>query len=99
MAASEDRVSRAAYACSVIPDSSYACETFERKTAVRRSIASATTAGEGGSGTFDANPKFESADERAGVLVKADRARVVAGSISDSSLSLVSKVEDAILGA
>jgi hypothetical protein len=54
---------------------------------VRRSIASATTAGEGGNGTFDANDRFESAVERAGVLVvKAERARVVAGSASESSL-------------
>jgi hypothetical protein len=69
-------------------------------TAVRRSITSAMTAGEGGSGTFDA--KFESAVERAGVLANAERARVVAGSTSDSSLSLVSKVEtteNAILSA
>jgi hypothetical protein len=52
---------------------------------VRRSIASATTAGDGGSGTEEANA---SAEERAGVRATTDeRARVVAGSGSESSLS------------
>ena len=52
---------------------------------MRRSIASATTAGDGGNGTFDANDKFESAEAR-GVRVRAERACVVAGSTSESSL-------------
>lgn len=56
---------------------------MERRTAVRRSMASATTAGEGGSGTFCAKAR---AEERAGVRVRAVRARVVAGSTSESSL-------------
>jgi hypothetical protein len=48
-------------------------------------MASATTAGDGGSGTLDAKDKLESADVR-GVRVKAVRDRVVAGSASESSL-------------
>lgn len=59
-----------------------------RKACVRRSIASATTAGDGGKGTLDAKA---SADAR-GVRVRAVRARVVAGSISESSLEDVSFV-------
>lgn len=59
-----------------------------RKACVRRSIASATTAGDGGKGTLDANA---SADAR-GVRVRAVRARVVAGSTSESSLEGVSFV-------
>jgi hypothetical protein len=55
---------------------------------VRRSIASATTAGDGGNGTLDAKA---SADAR-GVRVRAVRARVVAGSISESSLEEISIV-------
>ena len=81
-----ERVSRVACAVSMMPDSSYASEIFERITAVRRSMASATTAGDGGRGTFDANERFESAEARPGVRVRADRARVVAGSASESSL-------------
>ena len=69
----------------MMPDSSYASEIFERRTAVRRSIASATTAGDGGRGTFDAKDRFESAEAR-GVRVRADLARLVAGSTSESSL-------------
>lgn len=53
---------------------------------MRRSIASATTAGEGGSGTFAGKEIFDKAEERAGVRVKADRARVATGSGSESSL-------------
>jgi hypothetical protein len=56
-----------------------------RRACVRRSIASATTAGDGGNGTLDAKERFDSADAR-GVRVKAERARVVAGSTSESSL-------------
>ena len=67
---------------SVIPDSSYTSEILDLMTAVRRSTTSAITAGEGGRGTLDA--RFEK--ERAGVRTKAERARVVAGSISESSL-------------
>jgi len=59
-----------------------------RKACVRRSIASATTAGDGGNGTLDAKA---SADAR-GVRVKAVRARVFAGSTSESSLEEVSIV-------
>ena len=81
-----ERVSRVACAVSMMPESSYASAIFERITAVRRSIASATTAGDGGRGTFDAKDRFESAEARPGVRVKADRARVVAGSTSESSL-------------
>jgi hypothetical protein len=62
-----------------------------RRAWVRRSIASATTAGDGGNGTFDAKERFDSADAR-GVRVKAERARVVAGSTSESSLEEVSFV-------
>lgn len=84
-----DKLSRAACVVSLIPDSSYASDSFERRMAVRRSIASATTAGDGGNGTLDANDRLESAEARAGVLVKAVRARVDAGSDSESSLRLV----------
>lgn len=77
-----ERLSRVAWALSTRPDSSKASDTLERNTWVLRSIASATTAGDGGRGTLDAN---ERADAR-GVLVKADRARVEAGSTSESSL-------------
>ena len=80
----EESVSRVLSATSVMPDSSYASAILERITCVRRSIASTTTAGEGGRGTFDAKLRLEK--ERAGVRVKADRARVVAGSTSESSL-------------
>jgi hypothetical protein len=59
-----------------------------RKACVRRSIASATTAGDGGNGTFDAKA---SADAR-GVRVNAVRARVFACSISESSLEGISIV-------
>jgi hypothetical protein len=59
-----------------------------RKACVRRSIASATTAGDGGNGTLDAKAR---ADAR-GVRVKAVRARVVAGSTSESSLQGISIV-------
>jgi hypothetical protein len=72
----------------MIPDSSYTSEILERMTAVWRSIAFATTAGDGGRGILDAKDKLEA---RPGVRVKADRARVVAGSTSDSSLKKVSK--------
>lgn len=54
-------------------------------TAVRRSIASATTAGDGGSGTLDAKERFVKRPAR-GVATNAERARVVAGSTSESSL-------------
>lgn len=81
-----DRVSRVACAVSTIPDSSYASAIFDRITAVRRSIASATIAGEGGRGTFDAKDKLDRAEARPGVRANADRARVVAGSTSESSL-------------
>ena len=69
-----------------MPDSSYASEILERIRAVRRSIALATTAGDGGRGTLDANERFERAEARGVRVVSADRARVVAGSTSDSSL-------------
>jgi hypothetical protein len=80
-----ERVSRVACAPSTNPESSKASETLERMTAVLRSITSATTAGEGGNGTFDAKERFDKAEAR-GVRVKADLARVVAGSTSESSL-------------
>lgn len=48
-------------------------------------MASVTTAGEGGKGTFEANDKFDSAEAR-GVRTRAARERVVAGSTSESSL-------------
>lgn len=79
-----DRVSRVASTVSMMPDSSYASAILERITAVRRSIASATTAGDGGRGTLDAKDRFERPELRPGVRVKADRARVVAGSTSSS---------------
>ena len=82
-ATTEESVSRAVSATSVMPESSYFSAILERMTAVRRSIASTTTAGEGGRGTFDA--RFE--NERPGVRINAVRARVVAGSISESSLA------------
>jgi len=81
-ATTEESVSRAVSATSVMPDSSYFSAILERMTAVRRSIASTTRAGDGGRGTFDA--RFE--NERPGVRINAVRARVVAGSTSDSSL-------------
>ena len=81
-----DNDSRVAWAYSTMPDSSYAAETFRRRASVRRSITSATTAGDGGSGTFDAKDRFERADAR-GVRVKAVRDRVVAASASESELS------------
>jgi len=81
-ATTEDSVSRAVSATSVIPDSSYFSAILDRMTAVRRSIASTTTAGEGGRGTLDA--RFE--NERPGVRINAVLARVAAGSTSESSL-------------
>lgn len=81
-----DRVSRVACAVSLMPDSSYASAILERMTAVRRSTSFAMTAGDGGRGTFDAKDRFERAEARPGVRVKALRARVVAGSTSESSL-------------
>lgn len=77
-----ERLSRVAWALSTSPESSKASETLERKTWVLRSMASATTAGDGGSGTLDAK---ESAEAR-GVLVNAVRERVVERSASESSL-------------
>lgn len=55
-------------------------------TAVLRSIASATTLGDGGNGTLDAKERFDKAEARGVRVVNADRARVVAGSASESSL-------------
>lgn len=83
--ATVERLSRVAWALSTIPDSSKASETLERKTWVLRSMASATTAGDGGRGTLDANERLDNAEAR-GVLVKADRARAPVGSTSESSL-------------
>jgi hypothetical protein len=57
-----------------------------RRTCVWRSIAFATTLGEGGKGTLEANARFDRADARGVRATKADRARVVAGSTSESSL-------------
>jgi hypothetical protein len=88
IATTVESVSRVACATSTTPESSYACVTLVRKTCVLRSIASATTAGLGGRGTLDANERFESADAR-GVLARAERARVVAGSTSESSLYII----------
>jgi hypothetical protein len=90
-AATVDSVSRVACAVSTRPDCSYARDTLDRKTAVRRSIASATTAGDGGRGTLDAKDRFERAEAR-GVRAKAERERVVAGSTSESSLKEISTV-------
>jgi len=73
--------SRAVCAVSMMPDSSYTCETLRRITAVRRSIASATTLGEGGRGTFCANARAEVRGVRATA-----RARDVKPSASESSL-------------
>lgn len=73
--------SRATCAVSMMPESSYACETFRRMTAVRRSMASATTLGEGGSGTFCAKDRAEARGVRATA-----RARAACGSASESSL-------------
>lgn len=87
-----DKLSRVACALSTMPDSSKASDTLERKTWVLRSIASATTAGDGGSGTLDANERLDKPEAR-GVLVKADRARVDAGSTSESSLHAKSVID------
>ena len=73
--------SRATCAVSMMPESSYACETLRRITAVRRSMASATTLGEGGRGTFCAKARAEARGVRATA-----RARDVNPSASESSL-------------
>lgn len=60
-----------------MPDSSYTFESFDRRAVVWRSIALATTAGEGGRGTPDAKDKLERPEAR-GVRVRAVRERVAA---------------------
>lgn len=74
----------------MMPELSYALESLLRITAVRRSMASATTLGDGGRGTFCAKAKAEERGVRA-----TERARVIAGSTS-GSISLeenVSKIK------
>src|SRR5277367_5635354 len=73
--------SRATCAVSMTPESSYTCETLRRITAVRRSMASATTLGEGGRGTLCAKERAEARGVRATA-----RARDVSPSASESSL-------------
>ena len=71
---------RADSTASVAPVEEATSAIWERRTAVRRSRTSATTEGEGGRGTDWARERA-----RAGVRVKAERARVVAGSTSSES--------------
>lgn len=79
-----DRVSRVAAVYSITPEFSYVSVILLRIAWVLRSIASATTLGEGGRGTLDANERFDKAETR-GVRASA-RDRVVAASDSESSL-------------
>lgn len=72
---------RADSTASVAPVEAATSAIWERRSALRRSRTSATTEGEGGRGTDCARERA-----RAGVRVKAERARVVAGSASESSL-------------